>query len=199
MTAWPPHETFPHHAARTRSTGATWADPPPEGRRASNLLRLTALPAKRRELRMRRRTASPPSRCVPCALRASAPPSPTHTSSHQCMPRCDNPIQSCCGAHRRPPCWTQGTSLTYGHPPASPPPPPRGLAPRASRVVRLSSPTPTQPRDSHSPSPTVARGQARTPAAEKKKAGVTPASKPAKASAGKSATKVSAADGGGQG
>ena len=145
MTACPPHETIPHHAARTRSTGATWADLPPEGRRASNLLRLTALPAKRRELRMRRRTASPPSRCVPCALRASAPPSPTHTSSHQCMPRCDNPIQSCCGAHRRPPCWTQGTSLTYGHPPASPPPPPRGLAPRASRVVRLSSPTPTSP------------------------------------------------------
>ena len=53
-------------------------------------------------------------------------------------------------------------------------------------------------RASHSPSPTVDLGQARTPVAEKKKAGVTPASKPAKASAGKSATKVSAADGGGQ-
>ena len=57
---------------------------------------------------------------------------------------------------------------------------------------------PSVARASHSPSPTVVLGQARTPVAEKKKAGVTPASKPVKASAGKSATKVSAADGGGQ-
>ena len=69
-------------------------------------------------------------------------------------------------------------------------------APRASRVSAPS--TPSVARASHSPSPTVDLGQARTPVAEKKKAGVTPASKPVKASAGKSATKVSAADGGGQ-
>jgi len=42
---------------------------------------LIALPAKRRELRMRRKTANPLSRCAPCALRAANPPSRTHTSS----------------------------------------------------------------------------------------------------------------------
>ena len=65
-------------------------------------------------------------------------------------------------------------------------------------MVRLSLTDTYRSQDSHSLSPTVAWGQARTPAAEKTKAG-TPVSKPAKASAGKSATKVSAADGGGRG
>ena len=158
MTACPPHETIPRFAARARSTGAPWDELPPEGRRASNLLQLPALPAQRRELRMRRRAASLPSRCVSCTLTASVHPSPPHTSSLLCTLVVTSLSSLAAGPtaalRARPKAAALPTETRLRrrrhHPETSRP------APRASRVSAPS--TPSVARASHSPSPTVDRG-----------------------------------------